>query len=320
MDWDTPPLDEVFPEGFEQTVVYGAEQGIGEYCAWRMDFDPSGVPVIAGNCGVLRLEGAEWRAVNAEVGSGSLMDMAIAPDGTVWLADFDGQMLSIDAGTVTNHAVRATAVEVTADGTVWAVRYDPDLLPALMSYDGTMFVEHDVGPVNELVAAGDGSLRTLAMVPVDYDPETQAAPEWHLMLGEMVDGAYTSELAPEGFGDHATLAPDGALWTIGQTGRRIEREGVSDDEWTLVRWDGNDMKTIIIPFPEPNGIAVHPDGTVWVISSLYGAFAYDGSDWVQYGMEEGLPDLESSFVAVAPDGSVYIGTRLGVTRITPGTG
>jgi ligand-binding sensor domain-containing protein len=65
---------------------------------------------------------------------------------------------------------------------------------------------------------------------------------------------------------------------------------------------------------------VHPDGTVWVISSLYGAFAYDGSDWVQYGIEEGLPDLKSSFVAVAPDGSVYIGTRLGVTRITPGTG
>jgi ligand-binding sensor domain-containing protein len=74
---------------------------------------------------------------------------------------------------------------------------------------------------------------------------------------------------------------------------------------------------IIIPFPEPIDIAVHPNGTVWVTSMLYGAFAYDGGDWVQYGPEEGLPDLEGTFVEVAPDGSVYIGTRLGVTRITP---
>ncbi len=38
---------------------------------------------------------------------------------------------------------------------------------------------------------------------------------------------------------------------------------------------------------------------------------------MQYGIDEGLPDLESSFVEIGPDGSVYIGTRLGVTRIAP---
>jgi hypothetical protein len=320
VDFDTPPLDQEFPEGSAPIVVYGVAEGVDEYCAWRMDFDSNDVPVMAGACGVLRLDGEQWGVASAEVGSGSLMDIAIAPDGTVWLADIDGPILSIDAGTVTSHAVRARAVEVTTDGTVWAIRYGPNLSPVLMSYDGTAFVEHNIGPVDELMAGDDGSLRTLAVVPVDYDPETQAASEWHLMLGEMVDGVYTSELAPEGFGDHATLAPDGALWAIGQTGRHIEREGVTDTEWTLVRWDGSEMKTIIIPFPEPHNIAVHPDGSVWVASSLYGAFAYDGDDWVQYGMEEGLPDLESAFVAAAPDGSVYIGTRLGVTRITPGTG
>ena len=266
-------------------------------------------------CAALAITGT----AQAESASASLMDVAVAPDGTVWLADIDGPILSIDAGTLTNHAVTARAVEVTTDGTVWAIRYGPNLLPALMSYDGTTFVEHDIGPVDELIAADDGPLWTLAVPSADYDSETQTAPEWRLMIGQMVDGVYSSEIAPEGFGDHATLAPDGALWAIGQTGRIIEREGATDTEWTLVRWDGTEMTTIIVPFPEPNGIAVHPDGTVWVTSSLYGAFAYDGGDWVQYGREEGLPDLESSFVAIAPDGSIYIGTRLGVTRITPST-
>jgi len=320
IDLDTPPLDQEFPEASAPIVVYGAAEGVDEYCAWRMDFDPAGVPVMAGSCGVLRLDNGTWDVVSAEVGSGSLMDIAVAPDGTVWLADIDGPILSLSNETLTSHGLRARAVEVTSDGTVWAIRYDPNLLPALMSYDGTTFVEHDIGPVDELIAADDGSLRTLAVVPIDYDSETQSVTEWHLTIGHMLDGAYTSELAPEGFGDHATLAPDGALWSIGGSGRIIEREGVTDTEWALVRWDGIETEAIIIPFPEPNDVAVHPDGTLWVTSSLYGAFSYDGDDWVQFGLDEGLPDLRSTFVAVAPDGSVYIGTHLGVTRIASPTG
>ncbi len=318
IDWDTPPLDQEFPAGPIGPVVYGAEAGIGEYCAWRMDFEAGGVPVMAGPCGVLRLEGEDWRVVNAEVGSGSLMDIAIAPDGTVWLADIDGPVKSVVGAVVTNHPVRASRVEVTQDGTVWARRYDPPNLPALMSFDGTAFVAHDVGPVDELMAAADGSLRTLALDRVEYDPETQTATEWPLLLGRMDNGTYTTEPVPEGVGrEYLTLAADGTLWAIGETGRVIEREKVSDSEWALTRYDGSELVTVAIPFAEPNDVAVHPDGTVWVSSSLYGAFAYDGLEWRRYGVSEGLPSEEVTFVEIGPDGSVYIGTRLGVARVVP---
>ena len=67
--------------------------------------------------------------------------------------------------------------------------------------------------------------------------------------------------------------------------------------------------------PRANDLPVHPNGTVWV-TSVHGAFAYNGEEWVQYGVEDGLSDEGANFVEVGPDGSIYIGTRLGVTRIS----
>ncbi|MEN8239971.1 MAG: hypothetical protein ABFR53_12325, partial [Actinomycetota bacterium] len=233
VDLDAPPLDGEFPEGSVQSGTYGAAEGVEENCASHMDFDPNGVPVMAGMCGVLRLEGGEWNVVNTEVGS--YVDIAVAPDGTVWLADVDGPIRSFVKGDVTHHPFTARAVEVTTDGTVWAIEYSMDL-PVLMSFDGSTFISHDVEPPEELIAAPDGSLHVLALVPIGYDPETQAADSWYSMLGRIVDGVYTSKPAPEGFGDRVTLAPDGALWSIGGTGRMIERSnGVLDTEWALVR-------------------------------------------------------------------------------------
>ncbi len=83
-----------------------------------------------------------------------------------------------------------------------------------------------------------------------------------------------------------------------------------------VRYDGEEWTTIAMPFPEPIDIAVHPNGTVWVGSQVYGVFASDGEEWVRYGTAEGLPSEMVNFVEIGPDGSVYVGTSLGVARIT----
>jgi sugar lactone lactonase YvrE len=132
----------------------------------------------------------------------------------------------------------------------------------------------------------------------------------------MVDGVHTTEPAPDGFeGERLTIAPDGALWVIGGTGRLVEREGITDTEWALIRYDGADLSTIVLPFPEPNDLAIHPDGTVWISSSSYGVFTHEGGEWVRYSAD-GLPDEAVSFVEIGPDGAVYVGSRLGVTRIS----
>lgn len=327
VDWDRPPLDQEFPAGTSGAVVYGADEGVGEYCALAMDFDAAGIPVMAGQCGLLRFEGDEFDVVNAEVGYGSIKDVAVEADGTVWVAGIDRELMSMLDGDATTHPFVATAVEITIDGTVWAIRYDhPPGLSSLWKLESDVFVEPASGPIfvadEELVVAPDGSLLMFALEPVDYDPVAEAAAEWHWYVSRIHDGVYTKEPIPEAFGgEYLTLDEGGAVYAIGGTGRRIERGGYfGDDEWALHRYDGGEVTTVVIPFPEPNDVVVHPDGTVWVSSSLYGAFAYDGGEWVRYSAEEGLPDDEVTFVEMAPDGSIYIGTRLGVTRISAESG
>jgi len=317
-DWDTPPLDQEFPPGISELVVYDADDGVGDACAWRMDFDPNGVPVLAGGpCGILRLDGAKWSRV-AEVERSGLMDLAVGPNGTVWLASVDAELQSVTGDSVTSHELVASAVEVTPDGTVWVSRYDPHQLPALVSFDGTTWVVHDVDPVEELIMGPDGTLWTLAFVPIDYDPASGTVTGVNPIVGRFVDGLYTTQPVPSGFeGDHATIAPDGALWMIRQTDRLVMREGVSDVESEIVRFDGKEWTALVVPFPEANDVAVHPDGTVWVSSSLYGLFSYDGVEWQRYGTGEGLPGEEVNFVEIGPDGSVYVGTRLGLARLMP---
>jgi hypothetical protein len=324
IDRDTPPLDQEYPPGTLSTTVYGAEAGVGAYCALAMDFDAAGIPVAAGQCGLLRLEGDEFTVVNAEVAPhfGTVKAVAVDSDGTVWIAGPGDPLRSVTDGVATTYPFEATDVAVTADGTVWAIRYDhPPGLSTLWEFDGDQFVEPASGPFavadEELVAAPDGSLWVLALDAVDFDPETQTAAEWRSLVGRLHDDRYTEEPMPEGLeGDHLTLDQNGSLYAIGGTGRRIDRgDDVGDDEWALHRYDNGEVSTVVIPFPEPNDVVVLADGTVWVSSSLYGAFAYDGEDWVRYSSEDGLPDDEVAFVEMAPDGSVYVGTRLGITRI-----
>ncbi len=283
----------------------------------------AGTPVMAGDCGLLRLDGDEFDVVNGEVAPhyGTVTAVAVGSDGTAWIAGPLDPLRSVTDGVATEHPFEATDVAVTTDGTVWAVRYDhPPGLSSLWKLEGGVFVEPDSGPFavrdEELVAASDGSLLMLAWEAVDYDPVAEAAAEWRLHIGKMHGGVYTQTPLPDGFeGDHLALAEGRTAYAIFPTGRRIERGGYFG-EWALYRFDGGEVSTMIIPFPEPNDVVVHPNGVVWVTSSLYGAFAYDGEEWVRYSTEQGLPDDEATFVEMAPDGSIYIGTRLGVTRIS----
>lgn len=308
IDWDRPPLGKEFPGGTALVTNYGP---LGDDCAWIMAFDPSGAPLVAGSCGVLRLEGDGFAVITPELGS--YMDMAVATDGTVWLADVDGPVKSITNGLVTEHSLVARQIEVTSDGSVYAIRYGPTDVPSLMKYEEGIFVEALPGPFDDIAAAPDGSLHTISAW--DFGAQSGVEAPAQQTLGRVADGRYTTEPIPDGFaGEEFTVAPDGALWVIGDTGEIVDRGGESDVEWALIRYDGSEVSSLIAPFPEPNDLAVHPDGTVWV-TSVYGAFAYDGDQWVQYGVDAGLPDEDAACVEIGPDRSVYIGTNLGVTRI-----
>lgn len=323
LDLDTPPLDQDFPPGEPGMTVYGADEGVGEYCAAEIAFRSNGAPVLGGQCGLLELDPeGNWVSMGGEIGTSGLVDMAVAPDGTVWVAAIDHELQSVAGGVVTTHGFTARAVEVTPDGAVYASKYDLDAideLASLLRFDGSTWEELDVGPMEELVLGPEGVLHALGTIPEGYDPATGSADRWVPMIGTFDGDNYTVVPIPEIYaGGSATVDPDGTLWLIGGgMGEIIERQGVTDVQWALVKYDGADWSKIEIPFPEPIDVAVHPEGTVWVASTLYGAFAFDGDSWVRYSILEGLPTEGAWFVDVAPNGDVYVGTSLGIARITP---
>lgn len=305
---DVPLLERWFAPGHDTLTVYGEADGIGPECAYYMAFDPDGIPVVAGMCGVRRLDGDHWQVMSDEIAVSGVQDMAIDGAGAVWLASVDDDVQVVTADSVSRFPFLATSVAVGQDGTVWATRYNPAALPELMSYDGHDWTIRDVGPVDEVLVGPDGTVWTLGWIPTDYDPATATATSWESTVGWFTGGVYESEPIPDG-AEYGEVAPDGALWAIAET---------SDTASDLVRFDGTSWSTLPAPIAQINDMAIHPDGTVYVTSTEYGLFAYDGTDWVQYGVEEGLPYGGVNFVEIAPDGSVWVGTSNGIAHLNPG--
>jgi hypothetical protein len=94
----------------------------------------------------------------------------------------------------------------------------------------------------------------------------------------------------------------------------------------LWRWDGEAWgradECLVVPGWSPQAvqqIAVDADGTVWVAGEGVVALArFDGTTWWRYG-EMDSPSLRGrvSSLEPAPDGSVWVGTDQGLTRIDP---
>ena len=64
--------------------------------------------------------------------------------------------------------------------------------------------------------------------------------------------------------------------------------------------------------------AIAPNGDLWATSWFYGAVRYDGTTWRHYSTAYGLASDRLTFVAVGPDGSVWLGSEdAGLSRLLP---
>ena len=59
---------------------------------------------------------------------------------------------------------------------------------------------------------------------------------------------------------------------------------------------------------------VDSDGKLWVGTRASGVLVFDGKEWTQYGISEGLIDDNIRHIAEGPDGSIWIGTTKGISR------
>ena len=194
---------------------------------------------------------------------------------------------------------RIRSLAVAGDGSLWAatadgiVRWDLDAqTPTVYTTDqglppeGATFVE--AGQDGSVWVGGDG---------------------WMARF----DGALTTFPVPNDYPFYpVAVGPDGTVWAAFGTGELGHFDG---SEWQIL-----DPSS----FAESQGewasdLAVAPDGTVWVglldesmgsesSSVSRGVTSFDGTTWTFYSTADGLPPRVGNRIAVAPDGTVWVGS------------
>ncbi len=143
--------------------------------------------------------------------------------------------------------------------------------------------------------------RSVYNVAIAADGTVWAAGDWWLAH---YDGTWTvvgDDVLPDLPSPVADLAigPDGAVWVAAETD-------------VLTRIDAGGATTYQVPeagrlaWPGIGSIAVSSTGTVWVSTKQDGVLAFDG-EWHHFGVDDGLPSDIAGNVAVAPDGTVWVG-------------
>lgn len=281
-----------------------------------IDFDPDGAPWFLGDGVIWRFGMPEAHTIGGVLGD----DLAVADDGTVWVASdaglhaFDGEMWTHPfVGTNLDH------IDIAPDGTVVALGRgragEAEGYPVVtLQPDGKTHVDTvDVLPVGrfptDIVAAPDGRL-WVAVIDSGY---------WPIATGESLiaysDGA--GWVADRSLGPDVSVAaggfdrgPDGSIWTTlstlpvdGDWGVYLARH--DGRSWTLDQPEG-------VGLPYWTGPSVALDSMIWfpgpdVADDVPGGVvAFDGQAWTRY-----LAGQEIMALAVGPDGTALMTTMPG---------
>jgi hypothetical protein len=311
-------------------ITYGPEQGVPNGCGYSIAFAGTDA-YLAGECGLLHFNGTTWRHLAELPYSNWLLDVAVAPDGTLWVADVDFDVLRWNGRELVEYDFRAYAIEVTSDGTVWAIQYprwdnweaEQDQLMALWHLEDSEWVLDKNEDHEGLTTGPDGTLwvetRGCCVVVDGFDHSYPVLRSFDGSSWMTHDTPANSRLA--GFAsdgsiivtqDHTVAVQDGDDW-VSYDLPTLAELGIDPIYDELgVPTIGDPDETLDLRF-----LRITEQETLWGLS-YYGAFSFDGDEWTRYTTAEGLASDKLLFVEIGPDGSLWFGTEdAGVTRYLP---
>lgn len=263
-------------------TTYSTDDGLSSNCVRDIAIDPEGVVWLACEHGISSYDGSSW---SSYLPTTKFDAIAVAPDGSVWAAAKSHGLFHLIDGTWERHEPgTANDVAVSADGTVWVFQ---DVLEPLLRFTSGTWASIEFGePVGDLVGGPDDTVWVFAASGV-------------VLLGS--DGAELERLALVG-ALGGGLSPDGTVWTLHWDGLWAGTEQITGLRGAMI-FD----------------VAFAPDGSVWVATDL-GAFRYDGFGWARYNELDGLGIGGLELVAVAPDGTVWLASSSeGAAQFVPST-
>jgi len=302
--------------GFEEFTgsVDNARLGTGGLVA----ISASEVWAVKGNL-IGHLEDGEWKLWSAV---GVVSEVAVAPDGTVWVAS-SSAVFSFDGAEWTRRFDQpAGSVAVDESGTVWigGPLQQGELLNGslwLARWDGESFVRVD--PTPEAPPAPVESVST-------SDTSMTVSPDGGIWIVERswlwgddllmrYDGTTMVRVHVPGTFLQIEVAPNGDL-LVGGFANDLDRQyrvaRFDGDQWT--EWPAHDW-----PYAGRFGasdMAVGPDGVLW-FAFEGGLASVDGTEWTTWIEEPDVSALDYvSAVDVAPDGTVWYADADGVHIFT----
>jgi ligand-binding sensor domain-containing protein len=266
--------------------------------------------------GVLTFDGRHWTTYSMDDGLGSNWVDAVAEDkqGNIWLGTwffycgcegepnyiegvsrFDGQGWTVHGADIglddedPASSIHVTSIAVDPKGGIWfgtvgfgAVYYDGTNHTTFMTVDG---LSDDT--VNEIQIDKNGTVWFATPGGLArYDSQN-----WDVFT---VDDGLVDNLVLS-----LVIAPDGTVLAGTASGISF----FDGHNWHALQTDDR------LPSNQVNGIDSTPEGVVWLATDR-GAAAFDGSMWQAFTADNGLPGAGvTSAVAVAPDGSIWLGTQ-----------
>lgn len=259
-------------------------------------------------CVVGHLRDGTWAYWRLDDGS-RIRDLAVAPNGTLWLAG-DAGIFRFDGGQWVRRFDGPTGgVVVTEQGKVWlggSLAGDPPT-PWLAGWDGERWADLDYSP---------GSARP-GFTPMALGPGGEV---WITVrpghrVGDLMryDGASLQSLEipnlPAPGGAVGVLAieagPDGSLWVGGYLSSNWDEVILArfdGDAWSFHDWptDHTDLPQLIFD------LAAAPDGVLWA-GGQTGLASFDGAEWTVH-----LEGVWVGSLDVAPDGTVWYSDEQGL--------
>ena len=234
-----------------------------------------------------------------EANFGEVRDLAVTPEGAVWVATGEGLMrLHGEGWECVLEDTEVNALAVAPDGSLWL-----GVGCQVQRLDGAAW---------ETVFACGEHLPRGIVLDIAFTPDGAAWIANGLGLASFDGQGWTTY---DSLINSLVVAPDGALWMNGWEG--------TQGSFYVARFDGEKWTTLKGADSFPGGFlagAVTPDGLLWGtvregrLASFDGQSWGDETSWTLYSSAEGLALDEVITMTVAPDGALWVGTTSGAAR------
>jgi ligand-binding sensor domain-containing protein len=232
-----------------------------------------------------------------------------APDGTLWFGTHGGEnsggvgAYHFDGKTWTHFRKEnglpydeINSMAVSPDGVIWFGGYN-----GMARYDGKNWTAYTTdnglasNDIRSMAYSPDG---TLWIGSIDKGLSRFDGKGWQYFLQQYNNNSI----------GNISILPDGSLlFSYG-----------NDSSTELIRFDGQNWVDYPLPWTLHGvytvNIASAPNGDLWFAMEFMGVYHLSKNNWTQYTVKDGLPSDDIHSVAVARDGSVWVGTVNGLSR------